>query len=196
MLLRPSSQDHDSSARQLQAESHELRDRFARLETDHQGSIRILEAQRRSLEDEKLILNKKYRAMEVVLQRSRADVKRLNSIVVKSKMEDSGPTDDQIRADFRGLGNAVLKLAHKNLQTTTELKSCHSDDLGKKEASWLQGWSDLTPELRHYRVRGAIFNIVLDAYFVKPYFGLDGRTERALRDFECSLEKNGESTNF
>lgn len=118
------------------------------------------------------------------------------SIVVKSKMEDSGSTDDQIRADFRGPGNAILKLAHKNFQATTVINSCHIDDLGKKEPFWLQGWPDLTPELRNYRVRGAIFDTVLDAYFRKPYFGLDGRTERALRDFECSLKKNGESTNF
>ena len=132
----------------------------------------------------------------VCIIRSRADVKRLNSIVVKSKIEDGGATDDQIRADFGGLGNAILKLAHKSLQAKTELKSCHSDDSGKKEPFWLQGWPDLTPEPQYYRVRGAIFNIVLDAYFKKPYFGLNGRTERALRDFECSLKKNGESTNF
>ena len=132
----------------------------------------------------------------VCIIRTRADVKRLNSIVVKSKIEDSGPTDDQIRADFRGLGNAILKLARKSLQATTEFKSCHSDDSGKKEPFWLQGWPDLTPELQYSRVRGAIFNIVLDAYFKKPYFGLNGRTERALRDFECRSKKNGESTNF
>ena len=75
--------------------------------------IEVCEATKLSLEDESQKQAMEYEELPVTLGKTGASAKFLNDINIKDGTNSSGPSNDQIRKDFRELQNDILTCSSK-----------------------------------------------------------------------------------
>lgn len=159
-------------------------------------SLQLSEAKLISLGEEAQTRDKKTRELEIALSKSRTELKRLNTIIIKSGVPDGGPSDDQVCADFRSIRDSILKIARGYYQAAgVSLPNLRKDSitLVKKQHEWLANWSRDTPEIRNYRIQGAMFDKIYTSIFSKPVFGVHAEFERQLSEFEEEMAECPES---
>ena len=136
-------------------------------------------------------MEKRNREQEVVLQKHKAEVTRLKSIIVKSGMPQTGPTDDQLRADFCAIRDSILRLVRVYFQAQSMVFNHNrkeSPSIKDRQIKWLSSWAHERAEIRNYRVQGAIFEIINDSFFAKKYFDVDSKDAETLRYLEGQME--------
>ena len=136
-------------------------------------------------------MEKRNREQEVYLQKHKAEVTRLKGIIVKSGMPQTGPTDDQLRADFCAIRDSILRLVRVYFQAQSisfNHSRRESPAMKDRQIKWLGGWAHQRPEIRNYRVQGAIFEIINECFFSKRFFDVSTKDADALRYLEEEME--------
>ena len=149
-----------------------------------------------SLEGEVEARGKRLRELEAALQRSHADLKRLNTIIFKGAAPNSGPSDDYFRIELCSIRDSILKIVRCYYQATkVSLQHLSTDEpqLSERQREWLGNWNRDSPEIRNYRAQGAIFYVLHSCLFSKPVFAIDKALTKHLREFELDMEKCAES---
>lgn len=153
-------------------------------------------AQRASLEAEVLARERKSRELENALQKSRTEIKRLNTIIIKGGTPSNGPSDDEVRLEFCGIRDNILRLVRTHFQSTSvriqQPRGTSTTQL-ERQSEWLGHWARESQELRNYRVQGLMFDIIYQTFFGRPCFGTETAMERMLREFEERMENSHES---
>lgn len=120
------------------------------------GELQESEAKRLSLEARVARQEIPPKELEIALHKSRAEIKHLNTIIIKGGAPSNGPSDDQVRVKFCRIRDRILKLVRLYYQTpTVSLRRPHRDPTTEqdRQARWLGQWTNLSTELRNYRVR-------------------------------------------
>ena len=160
------------------------------------AELQLSNIERLSLDEEALAQQKKSRELEIALQKSKAEVKRLNTIIIKGGTPNSGPSDDQVRIEFCGIRDSILRLVRTHFQATNVLfHQPHRDSTTQveRQSKWLSYWAHENQEIRNYRVQGAMFEILCDLFFARPCFGVETEVEKPLRKLEVDMEGCHES---
>ena len=189
----PPDSEHDKNPNifQLQSES-EMQKGLLESEKNKE-LLDLAQAKVFSLEVEVQARDKRVEELELALSKSRADAKRLNSIIISSSAPQTGPSDDQVRAEFCGVRDSILKITRGYYQARS-LSSSHrfrkeSTTMAERQREYLGNWSQDTVELRNYRVQGAMFDIIYGAFFSRPIFGAACELDQYLGDFEKCISQ-------
>jgi hypothetical protein len=159
------------------------------------AELQLSNTKRVSLDEEVLAQQKRSRELEIALQKSKAEVKRLNTIIIKGGTPNSGPSDDQIRIEFCAIRETILRLVRTHFQAVNVVIHQHrgSTTIVERQSKWLSYWPRESHEIRNYRAQGAIFEIIYDLFFAKPFFATELEIEKPLRSLEKDIEGCEES---
>lgn len=132
-------------------------------------------------------MERRNREQEVDLQKHRTELTRLKSIIVKSGMPQTGPTDGQLRADFCAIRDNILRLVRVHFQAQSMVLNHNrkeSPSIKDRQIKWLGLWASERPEIRNYRVQGAIFEIINQCCFAKKFFHVGSSDAEVLKFLE------------
>ncbi len=132
------------------------------------------------------------------LEEALREIRRLNSIIIKSGMPSVEPPDAaELLAEFCGIRDSIFGLVRVHFEAPdVDLRYDKKIDpsVRKRQEDWLGHWKHDSPELRIYRAQGAMFDIINNIFFKRPFFAAENEyLEVQLRCFEESLESSPES---
>ena len=131
------------------------------------------------------------------LERALREIRRLNSIIIKSGMPSVEPPDAELLAEFCGIRNSIFGLVRAHFEApNVDLRHDKNtpSSVRERQKDWLGHWKHDSPELRIYRAQGAMFDIINSIFFKRPFFAAENNDlEAQLRYFEESLEQSPES---
>ena len=107
-------------------------------------------------------------------------------------MPQTGPTDDQLRSDFCAIRDSILRLVRVYFQAQTMAfnhSRKESPSIKERQLKWLGFWTHEKPEIRNYRVQGAIFEIINECFFTKKFFDVHPKDAETLRILEEAMER-------
>lgn len=134
--------------------------------------------------------------LELSLQTRRTELKRLNAIIIKGGAPNDGPSDEQIRAEFCDIRDKILMITRGHYQATKVLVlPLHKDSsiVEERQHRWMANWPRDSPEIRNYRIQGALFDLIYNSFFSRPLFCVEKGVDRSLRAFETNMMNCRES---
>lgn len=159
--------------------------------------LQLADAKQLSLDTTESHREYKIKELELALNKSRQESKRLNSIIIRSGTPTAGPSDDQIRLNFIDIRDSILRIVRNHYQATSvSLMPLRKEPTtqSQRQHQWLGNYNRSSAELRNYLVQGAIFFIIDKQMFSRPIFGVDEEMECSLGDFEEEMEGCKDST--
>ncbi len=125
------------------------------------------------------------------------EIRRLNSIIIKRGMPSVEFPDAEFHAEFCGIRDSIFGLVRAHFEApNVDLRHDKKapSNVRERQENWLGHWKRDSPELRIYRVQGAMFDIIDSIFFKKPFFAAENKDlEEQLKYFEESLERSPES---
>lgn len=140
-------------------------------------------------------LTEEVRKRDSLLLKSRAEIKQLNTIIIKHGA-NAGPSDDEINSEFCSIRNSIFKIAKDHYQADTvflQHSNSNKPHVWTRQYNWLRHWGQDPQDLRNCCVQGAIFEVLNDLLFSKPVFGMEDKVDDQLKKFEDSMEHCRES---
>lgn len=159
-----------------------------RLDKAHQLAM----ANRVRLEEEARLQEQNGKKLEGALR----EIRRLNTIIFKIGMPKVEPPDAELSAQFCGIRDSIFGLVRAHFETpkVTLRGQERNPSVARWQERWLSHWDRDSPELRIYRVQGAIFDIINGIFFERPFFIVENRSlEIQLNDFVDLLDESPES---
>jgi hypothetical protein len=141
------------------------------------------------------------RRLEREKAQGRAEVARLNSIIVERDLPDEGLDEEKLVQDYPNLlltANEITRSHYISpiVRPLTPVVGLGEDERRiqqrRYEERWA-GWDAFLPEDRNYQVRSLIFKILREEFFIMdPLFGLEDRMENCLVAFETAIANSSE----
>ncbi|MCJ1283394.1 hypothetical protein MMC26_002722 [Xylographa opegraphella] len=144
-------------------------------------------------------LEKNCRELEVNRRRLQEQTTKLREIIIKGGSNDNEPLDHVIINTFSGLRGLIQKIVHKYypkayLMEPTKLEKGGNKLFERQKAFFRGDYLHMSEDIRRFRVRAKIFQLLQERIFDEPCFGLSPEIEDGLAEFEARLKSSNKGS--
>ena len=138
-------------------------------------------------------LEKHCRELDANRRRLQEQTTKLREIIIKAANNDNEPLDTVIINTFSGLRGLIQKIVHKYypkdyLMDPMKIEKGGNKLFEKQKAFFRGEFFHMSEDIRRFRVRAKIFQLLQDRIFNEPCFGLSPEMEDSLAEFEDKLK--------
>ncbi|MCJ1431996.1 hypothetical protein MMC27_001352 [Xylographa pallens] len=138
-------------------------------------------------------LEKHCREVDANRRRLQEQTTKLREIIIKGGSNDNEPLDTVIINTFFGMRGLIQKIVHKfypraYLMDPMKIEKGGNKLFEKQKAFFRGEFCHMSEDIRRFRVRAKMFQLLQDEIFDEPCFGLSSEIEDGLAEFEAGLK--------